>query len=314
MLYLSGIVYDISNQKNQYKSFLSGITIDNTSPSLSFEEILNDDKKSSGYIYSSEKIKPLSSWDISTNNQILSKTFLNPAYYPITIEDYSGNPTKVFVDIKSASYIDLKYVTYDNYSIFSIVNAGEIAGENTISNMQNSKAESLFIKATTSTQSTILSSKYYLYTYWPNGLRGICNYSENSYFCGNNPPNTSNWIHIGEDNLAIVRGIYYTQLGGCGINFPNKRINNGDRIPPDIAAKNLFGISSLSLKLSDNYSDYSIIYQIYINDIGWINSVCDGEELKYSVTSPFSAIRINIVPKSEKNYLINYWDEDVGSL
>lgn len=309
-MYHIGLVEDISNQKNKYSNFFTGITIDNTSPELSFEELLNENKKSTGYIYSSEKIKPLDGWNVSTNNQIMSKTYLNATYYPVSIEDYAGNISKTFVDIKSASYLDLKYVTYDNYSIFSKANAGEIAGKNTILDMKNSKTEALFIKATTNTEKTILSAKYYLHTYWPNGLRGLCNYSENSFLCGNNPKNDSDWINVGKDNFAIVAGTYYTELGGCGINYPNAKVNSGNKLPPDIASKNLYGISSLSLKLSDNFSDYSIVYQIYINGIGWLNTAYDGENLKYSLDSPFSAIRINIIPKSEKNYIINYWNEN----
>ena len=60
----------------------------------------------------------------------------------------------------------------------------------------------------------------------------------------------------------------------------------------------------------DNYSTYSIVYQIYIIGHGWLPAVSNGTESVYNYTKPFSKIRINLVPTSEKQYLIDYWNKD----
>ena len=70
---------------------------------------------------------------------------------------------------------------------------------------------------------------------------------------------------------------------------------------------NLYGLSGIALQLK-NCDDYSIVYQVYVPNIGWLKASSDGEETTYAHNKPFSAIRINIVPKSEKQYLLNYWN------
>ena len=46
---------------------------------------------------------------------------------------------------------------------------------------------------------------------------------------------------------------------------------------------------------------------------GWLKTACDGEETIYRFDKPLSAIRMNIVPKSEKQYIIEFWDRDTGT-
>ena len=46
---------------------------------------------------------------------------------------------------------------------------------------------------------------------------------------------------------------------------------------------------------------------------GWLKTASDGKETMYRFDKPISAIRMNIVPKSEKQYLIDFWDRDVGT-
>ena len=46
---------------------------------------------------------------------------------------------------------------------------------------------------------------------------------------------------------------------------------------------------------------------------GWLKTASDGKETMYRFDKPISAIRMNIVPKSEKQYLVDFWDRDVGT-
>ena len=70
-----------------------------------------------------------------------------------------------------------------------------------------------------------------------------------------------------------------------------------------------FGLSGIALSL-DDYSEYSIVYQIYIKGVGWLPCKYNGEETMYSYDKPMSAIRINIVPNSQRQYLVDYWNAD----
>ena len=80
-------------------------------------------------------------------------------------------------------------------------------------------------------------------------------------------------------------------------------------LPEEIAKQYLYGLSGVSLSLA-NYSQYSIIYQIYVKDIGWLPVKYNGQETMYSFDKPFCAIRINLVPNSQRQYLIDYWNKD----
>ena len=67
------------------------------------------------------------------------------------------------------------------------------------------------------------------------------------------------------------------------------------------------------MKLKD-YSYFSIVYQVLVNNVGWINTCSDGQECMYDKTKPISAFRIALIPKSEKQYIIDTWNKDVGTL
>ena len=105
----------------------------------------------------------------------------------------------------------------------------------------------------------------------------------------------------------------FTQFGGIGLNFPNKNDTSGKNpIPSEIANQNLYGISSISFKLTDS-SIFSIVYQTYIKNQGWQKVCSDGEESILNFNKPISGIRMNIVPKTDKQYLIDFWNEDIGT-
>ena len=94
-----------------------------------------------------------------------------------------------------------------------------------------------------------------------------------------------------------------------GVNNANNKGIGGKPIPVNIASKYLYGISSLKVKLKE-YTNYSIVYQVWINGSGWQKAVSDGAEAKLSYTKPITAFRITLVPKSEKQYVINSWNSN----
>lgn len=106
----------------------------------------------------------------------------------------------------------------------------------------------------------------------------------------------------------MYKGSIFTQLGGNGVNS-SRNVDSPHFIPSDIASKYPYGISGVQFRL-ENSPDFSIVYQVYVKGMTWLKASSDGEENFYEHTKPISAFRMNIVPKSEKQRLIDYWNKD----
>ena len=152
-----------------------------------------------------------------------------------------------------------------------------------------------------------MQGRVFDYTYWGENTSAMCNSSEIKYTYGYSPSPTT-WFDISSQNAIRFLGKIALQLGGYGHNTAgNTCLNQTNPIPQEIAKQNLYGLSGIAFQLK-NCEEYSIVYQIYVPSVGWLRASSDGEETTYSHDKPFSAIRINIVPKSEKQHLINYWN------
>lgn len=306
-----GIVEDKSGLFNEQKYLFTGIYIDNTPPVATFQEISSSDNKSKAEITSNETLRPISGWNISSNYKILSKEFTNYISYSLPILDWAQNSSEVLIDIKNATNLILEYATYDDYSKLTVVSAGSISAPKTISSDSLCKSEIILMRISGDINSNLLQGRAYVYTHWGNGACGICRYSELSYYDGYNPASNSEWITIGSSNLLIHKGTIFSQFGGCGLNVANATASNVKiPIPIDIAKQYLYGISGIQFQLKDS-SDYSVVYQSYVKNVGWLQASCDGEENLYQHDKPISAFRINLVPKSEKQYFLDYWNRDV---
>ncbi len=312
VIFPEGIIQDISGQKNDFQKFNTNILIDNLAPSSTCEELSIEDNKSNYVINSNEGLRPLDNWNISNNNTTLSKVFLSPIFYPIYITDYAGNKAQVFVDVNNARNIMLYYSNYNNYGISQFDSCGDISGKQAIIDSSNYKSEMLVTYLDGNIDKTALQARVFDYTYWGENTTAVCNYSEIDYKYGYSPSSTS-WYDINGTNTIRFLGKLAIQLGGQGHNEANNSCSNiYNPIPAEIANKNLYGLSGIAFRLK-NQTDLSIIYQIYVADIGWLKASSDGEETTYSHDKPFSAIRINIVPKSEKQQILNYWNTFIGT-
>ena len=219
----------------------------------------------------------------------------------------ANNSSKVLIDVQNATNILLEYGTYDNYSKQTLVTGGKISAPNTVSSNSICKTEAIYMKLSGSLDSSALQGRCYMYTYWGDGAYKNCTYSEITYYHG-----YSDWIDSTKNNLYYFQKIF-SQLGGIGVNNANAVASNvKNPIPSNVASKFLYGISGIQFKLKDN-SDYSVVYQSYINGYGWLKPSSDGEENLYDHSKPISTFRLNIVPKSEKQYLIDYWMKDTGT-
>ena len=302
--FLEGTAIDTSMQNNQEKTFYSNILIDNNAPVATFSEELIQDNYSKGTITVNEGIQSVNGWDISSNNMILSRNFTNPIEYALPIKDFAQNSSSVLVSVKQASNIILKYGAYDaGTNNTYIVNSGGIAGEQVINSDSICKTEALFIRTSGNINSSSLKGRAFLYTYYGEGSSGNCRFSELRYNYGYNP--LSSWRTVNAENWAYLSGEKFTEFGGTGVNYAAKSGSNP--IPEEIAKQYLYGLSGIALSL-DDYSEYSIVYQIYVKGVGWLPAKYNGQETMYSFDKPFSAIRINIVPNSQRQYLIDYWN------
>ena len=307
VIFPEGLIQDISGQKTGYLNFNTGIIIDNIAPTSNCEELSIENDKSQYIIQANEGLRNLDGWELSDSNTTLSKIFCSSISYPIPITDYAGNVSEVLVDVKNAKNIVLYYANYNNYIITQWDSSGQISGKQAILDGTNYKSEMLVTYIDGDIDNTILQARAFDYTYWGENTRTRCIFSEIPYTYGYSPSATT-WYDINSKNKIRFLGKFAFQLGGQGHNTAGiSCLGENNPIPQEIADQNLYGLSGIAFRLRD-CEEYSIVYQIYVPDIGWLRASSDGEETTYSHDRPFSAIRINIVPKSEKQYLMDYWN------
>ena len=307
IVFPEGMIEDTFGQKNDYQQFDTGIFIDNIAPTTTCKEVSIENDKSQYIIQSNENLRPIDGWDFYDTSSSLSKVFSSPIYYPITITDYAGNTSEIFIDIQHAKNIMLYYANHNGYSINQFNSNGEISGKQSIIDSSSKKSERILTYLDGEIDSHLLQARVFDYTYWGENTTALCNSSEIKYSYGYSPSSTS-WYDITGQNAIRFLGKIALQLGGYGHNTAgNTCLNKTNHIPQKIAEQNLYGLSGIAFQLKD-CEEYSIVYQIYVPSIGWLKASSDGEETTYAHDKPFSAIRMNIVPKSEKQRFINYWN------
>lgn len=296
---------------NEKTNFTPNFTIDNTPPKGTFEELSGSNGKSIAELQLSEPIRPLEGW--SGSPFLLSKEFSSPVSYSLPLMDFAQNSSEVLIAIKNATAISLEYGSYDACSLYRFSSNGKIPAPNTISSNSICKTEAIFIKLSDTVSSNSLEGKAYVHTYWGEGSSAICHYSNLRYYHGYNPVSSNKWLAISTENIIYWGEKLFSQLGGVGLNKVNSTsADTYTPIPSEVAKQYLYGISGIQFRLK-NSSDFSIVYQSYLKDIGWLKASADGEENSYQHDKPISSFRINLVPKSEKQHLINFWNRDVGT-
>ena len=308
IVFPEGMIEDTFGQKNSYQKFDTGILIDNIAPTTTTKELSIENNQSQYIIQSNENLRPISGWDFYHANSSLSKVFSSPIRYPITIIDYAGNSSEIFVNIQNATNMMLYYANHTSRSFIENFDSnGQISGKQNIIDSSSSKSERILTCLDSNITNLILQARIFDYTYWGENTTAICHNSEIKYSYGYNPSPTT-WYDVTGPNAIRFIDKIALQLGGYGHNSAgNSCLNQTNPIPQEIAEQNLYGLSGIAFQLK-NCEEYSIVYQIYVPSIGWLKASSDGEETTYAHDKPFSAIRMNIVPKSEKQRFINYWN------
>lgn len=308
-----GAIIDKGGLKSESQNIDTGITIDNIAPVGKFKETKIQDGKVNGEITLNENIRKIDGWSFKENNLKTTKEFTNNISYQLPITDYAGNTSNVDINITQATYINVVYASHNSCIGWSFGYGNyDIAGKDAIKVNPVYRTEALAFNITGNIDKDFVQANTYIYTYWGEGSKGKCTTSGLIYNYGYNPGKNL-FKSMNSSDLVTINSKKYFQFGGSGINgYLNTDANSQNPIPGEVANKYKYGISGITMKLKD-YSQYSIIYQILVNGTGWVKTASDGSECTYNHNTPMSAFRIALVPKTEKQYVINQLNKDVGT-
>ena len=307
-----GTIKDKSEQINKETVLDTNIEIDNTSPVITSLQEPIEAGKIMMNLTSNELIRKVNGWELAENQKQLKKEFLNNVAYPFKVTDLAGNSTQVDINITKATNIKIRYGALNSKSNWSFGNGNnEIVGKENMLNNSIYKIEGISLYYDGNIEKDFIQLQSYMHTYWGPGIQGRCEAYETRYNYGYNPGENT-YDTMKDSFLSNIDKKFSIYQGGAGVNRAGNRGIAGEPIPEEIAQKYLFGISGLRVKLK-SYSDYSIVYQIWVKGQGWLKPVSNGEETYFERNKPISAYRMSLIPKTETQYLIDLWSKDIGT-
>ena len=311
--FIEGTAVDTGGLINDNFQIDTKIMIDNIAPIGNFEEQLMTQGKSKGIVELSEEIRTLEGWKFSNNNLKIEKEFTNNISYELPIFDYAGNKSIVNIDILKATYINLIYASHNSLVGWTFGYGNyDVAGKMAVNQNKLWKTEALAFNIEGNISKDFVEARAYVYTHWGEGSSARCLTSNMIYNYGYNPKD-GKYKSMNSTDLVTIENKKYFQFGGSGINaYEQTDINGNGSISAEVAHEFRYGISGITMRLKD-YSSFSIVYQILVCDIGWTQAYSDGEECMYNKTKPMSAFRIALVPKTEKQYVLDTWNKDKGT-
>lgn len=308
----NGFVTDTSNNNNNKYNLDTQITIDNIKPTIKYSQTTASQGKINAILTGNEKLQNLNGWNISSDSKKLSKEFASNVSYELTVSDLAGNRTITIVSVTNATHIKLTYASHNSNIGWSYGYGNyDIAGKQSVLTNPIYKTEALSFRIDGNVSTDFILGRSYIYSHWGEGSKARCSDSGMIYNYGYNP-SSSSWKSMNSSDLVTIAGKKFFQFGGAGINSSDRTdINGNNPIGIENDAKFQYGICGITLALK-NYTDYSIVYQVYVSSIGWLQAKSNGQEAMYSKTKPMSAFRVAIIPNSEKGNLINTWNKDIN--
>ena len=299
------------DSKNEMKEFLlkTGILIDNTAPIVDYSQILKSNGKAEVNLISNEKVRMLEGWKLNETGMINSKEFISNISYHRNIVDLAGNVSSVNIDVKETTYLGLEIKAHMSSSGWQTTES-DIIGRIEKGNYKY-KFESLLFRTGENIPKDFLQIAGFVYSYWGEGSYAISGQFGAVYNYGINP--VYGYKTMLNSNLVNYKGKAYVHLGGEGINYRGYTdINGNNPIPVDIARQYRYGISGIKLDLKE-HSENSIIYQIFFNNTGWLETCKNGELAMKSENEPIEAMRVAVIPNSELEFILQEWNEDIGT-
>lgn len=172
------------------------------------------------------------------------------------------------------------------------------------------KTEMTMLQTQGDIENDFIQMQNYVHTYWGVGSKAISDTYETTYTHGYNPGENS-YSSLANGILAYINQKLSLILGGDGVNRADNKGVNNTKIPLEIAQK--YNVWSFRYKIKNKRQ--FILYN-NISNIQFRNSwqkVCEnGEESLYKHDKPISAYRASLIPNTEKQYLIDYWNKDIG--
>ncbi len=308
-----GTIKDKSDNINEETIFDTGIQIDNIAPNVTFSEEESTQGKVLANVTSNEAIRKMEGWNISESKLVLTKEFTNNVSYTFEVMDLAQNKTKVEINITKATNINIVYGSHNSEVGWTFGYGNyDVAGKTAIQKNPAFKTEALAFHVDGNIDKDFIQAQAFVYSYWGEGSEAICNTYHTRYSYGYNPSKTT-YASMASGTIVNIQNKKCFMLGGSGVNAENQTDANGQNIMPQhYVGTYSFGISGIKMKLKDT-SYYSIVYQILVNNYGWQNVASDGQETMYRYNKPISAFRMALIPKTEKQYLINSWNKDVGT-
>lgn len=307
-----GTIKDISDNVNQEEVLDTKIQIDNIAPVVTFTQLEGESGKIIANLTTNEKVREVNGWKSSEDSTILSKEFAANVTYPFKVTDYAGNTSNVDINITKATNIKIRYGALRENSNWSFGQGNnEIVGKEEIAKNPIYKIEMISLYTEGNINKDFIQIQNYMHTYWGEGKKGLSYTYETRYNHGYNPT-ADTYSSMASGILANVDKKISVVLGGDGVNAKGNRGLGGAAIPENIANQYLFGVSALNIKLKDN-SEYSVVYQIWVNGQGWLKPASDGEETSYAHDKPIGAYRMSLIPQTERQYLIDLWSKDIGT-
>lgn len=313
VIFKEGTVVDKALWESDEINVDTKITIDNIAPTGSWKEQKISDGKVNGIININEGIRKLDGWKFSADSKTITKEFTNNISYELPIMDYAGNSSIVKIDVKEASYIKIIYASHNSEVGWTYGYGNyDIAGKQAIMRNDKLKTEAIAFRIEGNMESDFVQANAYIHTYWGENSIAKCEESGILYRHGYNP-NVNEFKTMKSTDLVNIGGKKYFQLGGTGVNLYGKTdINGNNPIPYNESNQYSFGVAGITLRLKD-YSQFAIIYQVYQSQYGWVTAKSNGEECYYKKNLPISAFRITLVPKTEKQYVLDMWNKDTGT-
>ncbi len=308
-----GTIKDKSDNINKETIFDTDVQIDNIAPNATFSEKESAQGKVIASVTSNEAIRQMEGWNISESKLVLTKEFTNNVSYTFEIMDLAQNKTKVEINITKATNINIVYGSHNSEVGWTFGYGNyDVAGKTAVKRDPILKTEALAFHVDGNIDKDFIQAQAFVYSYWGEGSQAICNTYHTKYLYGYNPSKTT-YASMASGTIVNIQNKNCFMFGGSGINTVGKTDTNGKNpIPKQNDETYSFGISGIKMRLKDN-SYYSIVYQILVNNHGWQSAVSDGQETMYRYNRPISAFRMALIPKTEKQHLIDSWNKDVGT-
>lgn len=285
--------------------------IDNTSPIVTTKQEVIEEGIVKMELLISETIRDIEGWE--KQNDRYYKLFQSNVSYILPVMDLAGNESKVKIEVNQASHMQLRYASHNSEIGWTFGYGNyDIAGLEAIKTNPKYKTECIAFGISGQVEANFLQGRAYVHTYWGEGSVARCTDTKLLYHHGYNP-NAEAWNSMASATCTLKDKRPYFTLGGAGINWVNNTdIDGKNPIPSSTKNAYLFGVSGIQLQLKDT-SAYSVVYQIYVEEKGWLLPKKNGELIMYQKDKPMSAIRAALIPNSEVEYLLNTWEKDTAN-